>query len=156
VQFLHTRQLIWQSRARLPLLAGLCSSCTDLQAKKALHREVQQSPDTALEVRASVDPGLFTPTILQLARKTGLLSQDVISTCMREVGKDVVLPRLAVRRGRYNAPHPEVAPPRVPDPMVQERLPTLYTKLRSSQPSESRFLSRSVQRAARRSRMQAC
>ncbi len=47
-------------------------------------------------------------------------------TCMGEVGKDVVFARLAVRRWRYNASDSEVAPPGVPHPMVQERLPTLH------------------------------
>ena len=48
-------------------------------------------------------------------------------TCMRKVGKDVVSARLAVWRRRYDAPHSEVAPPGVPDQVVQERLPTLHS-----------------------------
>ena len=55
---------------------------------------------------------------------------------MREVGIDVVFARLAVRRWRYNASDSEVAPPCVPDPVVQERLPTLQssTKLVDTAP----------------------
>ena len=53
-------------------------------------------------------------------------------TCMGKVGKDVALARLAVGWHGHYAPCPEVAPPRIPDPVVQERLPPLRSTLSSS------------------------